>query len=53
MPFAKLIGFFLKAVLAGIPAQFLLTTWLWLVGQGLQSFFPQLLKLKVLSYLPQ
>ena len=53
MPFAKLIEFFLKAVLAGIPAQFLLTTLLWLVGQGLQTFFPQLLKLTVLSYLPQ
>jgi hypothetical protein len=43
VPFAKLVGFFLKAVLAGIPALFLLTTLLWLVGQGLQTFFPQLL----------
>ena len=53
VPFAKLVGFFLKAVLAGIPALFLLTTLLWLLGQGLQTFFPQLLKLKVLIYLPQ
>jgi hypothetical protein len=53
VPFAKLVGFFLKAVLAGIPALLLLTTLLWLVGQGLQTFFPQLLKLKVLIYLPQ
>ena len=26
---------------------------LWLLGQGLQTFFPQLLKLKILIYMPQ
>ena len=52
VPFPKLVAFFLKAVLAGIPALLLLTVLLWLFGQGLQTFFPQLLKLKILIYMP-
>jgi hypothetical protein len=50
--FAQLSAFFLKAVLAAIPALLLLTVLLWLFGQGLQAFFPQLLKLKILIYMP-
>jgi len=53
VPFLKLAGFFIKAVLAGIPALLLLTVLLWLFGQALQSYFPQLLKLKILIYMPQ
>lgn len=53
VPFARLMAFFLKAVLAAIPALLLLTVLLWLLGQGLQTFFPQLLKLKILIYMPQ
>ena len=53
MPFARLVGFFLKAAWPGIPALLLLTSLLWLWGQGLQTFFPQLLKLKVLIYVSQ
>jgi hypothetical protein len=53
VPFVRLAGFFLKAVLAGIPALVLLTILLWLFGHALQSYFPQLLKMKILIYMPQ
>ena len=55
VPFARLMTFFIKAVFAGIPALVMLTALLWLFGQGLQSFFPQLLKMKidVQIYAPQ
>jgi hypothetical protein len=53
VPFGKLIMFFIKAVFAAIPALLLLTALLWLFGQGLQSTFPQLLKMKILIYVPQ
>ena len=51
--FGKLVMFFIKAVFAAIPALLLLTALLWLFGQGLQSTFPQLLKMKILIYVPQ
>jgi hypothetical protein len=47
MPFFRLTAFFIKAVFAAIPALIMLTALLWLFGQGLQSFFPQLLKMKI------
>jgi hypothetical protein len=47
VPFARLMTFFIKAVFAAIPAMLLLTALLWLFGQALQGFFPQLLKMKV------
>jgi hypothetical protein len=53
VPFFKLMAFFIKAVFAAVPALIVLTLLLWLLGQGLQSFFPQLLKLKILIYMPQ
>lgn len=53
VPFGKLMMFFIKAVFAAIPALLLLTVLLWLFGQGLQSAFPQLLKMKILIYVPQ
>jgi hypothetical protein len=53
VPFGKLMKFFIKAVFAAIPAMLLLTALLWLFGQGLQSAFPQLVKMKVLIYVPQ
>jgi hypothetical protein len=53
VPFSKLAGFFVKAVLAAIPALILLMALLWLVGHGLQLFFPDLVKLKVLIYMPK
>lgn len=55
VPFLRLMMFFIKAVFAGIPALILLTALLWMLGQGLQSYFPQLLKMKidVQIYAPQ
>lgn len=53
VPFGRLMMFFIKAVFAAIPALLVLTVLLWLFGQGLQSFFPQLLKMKILIYMPQ
>lgn len=47
MPFLRLMTFFIKAVFAAIPALIMLTALLWLFGQGLQSFFPQLVKMKI------
>jgi hypothetical protein len=53
VPFAKLMMFFVKAVFASVPALLLLTIMLWLFGHGLQAAFPQLLKMKILIYMPQ
>jgi hypothetical protein len=53
VPFGKLMMFFIKAVFAAVPALIVLTAMLWLFGQGLQGLFPQLLKLKILIYVPQ
>jgi hypothetical protein len=52
VPFGKLMFFFVKAVFAAVPALIVLTAMLWLFGHGLQAFFPQLLKLKILIYVP-
>jgi hypothetical protein len=55
VPFFRLMMFFVKAVFAAVPALLALTALLWLFGQGLQSAFPQLLKMKidVQIYAPQ
>ena len=42
IPFLHLVAFFLKAVLAAIPALIVLTVLLWGLGQGLKAFFPEL-----------
>jgi hypothetical protein len=47
VPFFRLMMFFIKAVFAAIPAMVALTALLWLLGQGLQSYFPQLVKMKI------
>jgi hypothetical protein len=52
VPFTKMAFFLLKAVFAAVPALIVLTAMLWLLGQGLQNLFPQLLKLKILIYVP-
>jgi hypothetical protein len=52
VPFGKLMMFFIKAVFAAVPALLLLTVMLWLFGQGLQAAYPQLLKMKILIYVP-
>ncbi len=53
VPFAKLATFFIKAAFAVVPALLMLTAMLWVFGQMLQTFFPHLLKLKILIYMPQ
>lgn len=52
IPFLHLAGFFLKAVLAAIPALILLGLILWAVGHVLQIYFPQLLKMQILIWFP-
>jgi hypothetical protein len=53
VPFSRLMAFFLKAVLAAIPALVVLAALFWLAGHGLQTFFPDLVKLKILVYMPK
>lgn len=48
VPFLHLVTFFLKAVVASIPAILLLGVILWFVGAGLELAFPQLIKMKIL-----
>jgi len=52
VPFAKLAMFFIRAVFAAIPALIVLTAILWVFGHALEIFFPQLLKMKILIYMP-
>ncbi|MFN0218944.1 MAG: hypothetical protein ACKVP4_09045 [Hyphomicrobium sp.] len=52
VPFAHLASFFLKAVVAAIPALILLTAILWVFGALLQSVFPDLVKMKILISFP-
>ena len=52
VPFLHLVKFFLKAVLAAIPALILLGVILWFAGAGLQALFPQLVKMKILISFP-
>lgn len=47
IPFLHLVRFFLKAVIAAIPALILLTVLLWGMGQGLKTFFPNLLHFQI------
>jgi hypothetical protein len=42
LPFTHLMFFFMKAVVAAIPALILLTVLLWGMGQGLKAFMPGL-----------
>lgn len=48
VPFLHLVAFFLKAVFAAIPAIVVLIAVLWVLGAGLQAFFPDLVKMKIL-----
>ena len=52
VPFFRLAMFFMKAVLAAIPALILLGVVLWFAGAGLQALFPQLIKMKILIGFP-
>jgi hypothetical protein len=52
VPFLHLVGFFLRAVLAAIPALILLTVILWVAGSALEALFPELVKMKILISFP-
>lgn len=52
VPFWKLSLFLVKVVVAGIPALLLLGAILYGLGQALQTFFPALVKLKILISIP-
>ncbi len=52
IPFGRLVLFFLKALFAAIPAIILLGIMLWGMGQVLTTYFPALLKMKILITFP-
>ncbi|WP_045838117.1 hypothetical protein [Hyphomicrobium sp. 99] len=52
VPFVDLVTFFLKAVIASIPALLLLGAVLWVMGAALQALFPALIKMKILISFP-
>ena len=52
IPFGQLVKFCLKAVIAAIPALFLLMAILWGVGQMIEIIMPNLLKMKILITFP-
>ncbi len=52
IPFFHLMMFFLKAVLAAVPALIALLALLWLFGEILTATFPELIKMQVLIRMP-
>jgi hypothetical protein len=52
VPFLHMVGFFLKAALAAIPAILLLTALLWVLGQLAQTYLPWLIKMRILITFP-
>ena len=52
VPFFHLMGFFIKAVFAAIPALLLLAVLLWGAGHLLQTYFPWLVKAQILIHFP-
>lgn len=52
VPFFSLMAFFLKAVLAAVPALIVLGVMLWFAGKGLQAYFPELVRMKIVISLP-
>ena len=53
IPFFHLVFFFMKAVVAAIPALVLLTGLLWGMGQGLKVFYPDLRHFEILVRAPR
>ena len=52
VPFFSLMGFLVKAVFAGIPALLILVGLFYGLGIALQTYFPQLIKMKILITFP-
>lgn len=53
VPFGHLMMFSIKAVLAAIPALFLLGVLLWCAGAVLKAYYPDLVHMKILISFPQ
>jgi hypothetical protein len=52
VPFFRLTAFFIKAVFAAIPALLILIAILWTIGQIAQTYFPWLIKMRILIQFP-
>ena len=52
IPFFHMMVFFLKAVIAAIPALIVLGAIVWLSGEILQQFFPWLIKMRIIIQFP-
>jgi hypothetical protein len=52
VPFFRLMLFFIKAVFAAIPALIILGVLLWTVGHVLQTYFPWIVKMRILIHFP-
>ncbi|HLB07686.1 MAG TPA: hypothetical protein VJN41_08345 [Alphaproteobacteria bacterium] len=52
VPFFRLMTFFMKAVLAAIPALILLGVILWFAGDLLQALYPKLVKMRIMIHFP-
>lgn len=53
VPFVSLMFFFIKAVLAAIPALLLLGAIIWFAGELLQTYFPWLIKMQIFIHFPE
>ena len=53
VPFAHLMGFSIKAVLAAIPALIVLGALLWIAGALLKAYFPELVHMEILITFPK
>ena len=52
VPFLRLVMFFLKAALAAIPAIALLGVLLYFAGKGLEAYYPDLVRMKIMITFP-
>ncbi len=53
VPFVHLMGFFIKAVFAAIPALIILGVLLWFAGLALKTFYPGLVHTEILIRVPR
>ncbi|MFA5950326.1 MAG: hypothetical protein WC807_08590 [Hyphomicrobium sp.] len=52
VPFFRLMGFFLKAVFAAVPALIVLGVMMWFAGKGLSAYYPELVRMKIMITFP-
>lgn len=53
VPFFSLMGFFIKAVFAAVPALLILLAMLYGLGMVLEAYFPWIIRMKILVTFPQ